>query len=183
MTFPPKIKKKRKGLKACSLPIKMESKPIPKTKRWAFTNFNLEEKPKLNIKKIQYLVYQTEETKEGNKHYQGFVIFSSPVSLPGFKERIGQSAHAEPCYANDSVNITYCTKEKSRVAPPIYFGILDYKQYKKELTNLNKFRVKWCKKILELGLYDRLEEEDLDTFLFKLTNCDWDYDLNKIEKI
>lgn len=90
------------------------SKKYPIARAWTFTsfqdNFLLHD---IDLEDVRYAV-AGEETcpTTGRKHYQGYVIFTRPMRLPGAKKAIGDpSAHFEPARGTPKQNYKYCTKE------------------------------------------------------------------------
>jgi hypothetical protein len=73
--------------------------------------------------KIQYLIYQMEETKEGKRHIQGYVEFKMPISMKRIKEIFSDSTlHIEPRRGTAQEASDYCTKVESRVMDPVKRG-------------------------------------------------------------
>lgn len=71
--------------------------------------------------RVKFLVYQLEKGKNGVPHYQGTVIFNSPIRFASAKRNIGSSAHVE--YVRDiSKAISYCKKVDTRVEGPWEVG-------------------------------------------------------------
>lgn len=77
---------------------------------------------------IQYAVYQHERAPTtGQDHWQGFVIFTTPMRFNAVKAAIGSDAvHVEPARGSSEQCRAYCTKEETRVegCHPIELGEL-----------------------------------------------------------
>lgn len=71
---------------------------------------------------MKYIVYQKERAPStGALHFQGYVVLTNPTSLVGMKA-IHATAHWEVAKGSAQDNIAYCTKEDSRVSPPVERG-------------------------------------------------------------
>lgn len=72
--------------------------------------------------RMKYLVYQKERAPStGALHFQGYVVMVNPTSLVGMKA-IHATAHFEVANGSAEDNIRYCTKEDTRVSPPVERG-------------------------------------------------------------
>lgn len=74
--------------------------------------------------KYRYIVFQPEEAPEtGTQHLQGYVYYNNAVSFSRVKKLLPR-AHIEKAKGSPEENITYCTKQDSRVpdTEPIEIG-------------------------------------------------------------
>jgi len=70
----------------------------------------------------KYLIYQRERGAEGTIHYQGYVMFREAKSRRTLKNTLSMTAHWEPAKSGPEYNITYCSKEDTRIAGPFEKG-------------------------------------------------------------
>lgn len=73
---------------------------------------------------IIYYLFQLEAAPAtGQLHYQGFLRLTNAVGLKFVKKLFGEwQPHLETCRGSEAQNITYCSKEESRVAGPWEYG-------------------------------------------------------------
>lgn len=96
----------------------------PQGKRWCFTSFD-ESPPFLSLPDgSTYLVYQREKCPKTDKeHWQGFITFVGQKRLNTVKSLAGgNNWHWEVARGKNTECRAYCTKEDTRVAPPVEFG-------------------------------------------------------------
>lgn len=73
----------------------------------------------------KYLVFQVEETKDGGKHYQGYIELKNPRTYAGIKKLFKcQWMHIEARKGTAKQASDYCKKLESRVAGPWEYGEL-----------------------------------------------------------
>lgn len=70
--------------------------------------------------KIRFCVFQHERVN--CDHFQGYIVFKSPVRMTGVKKIVGQTAHVEVRNGSHDQAKEYCTKEDTRVAGPWTYG-------------------------------------------------------------
>lgn len=101
-----------------------------RTRNWIFV-YNQEEGtplPTLQVSpndNVKYMVYQHEKVE--TDHLQGMIIFNNPRRFNGvrkfFKKLVGnERTHIEPMQGSVRQAYEYCTKDESRVEPPIEYG-------------------------------------------------------------
>lgn len=84
-----------------------------KYSRWSFTTFS--KKPVFRkMELVDLLVFQSENTKDGKLHYQGYIETYSPYSKTQIKALFSdRTMHVEPADKSRLSNIWYCTKPDS----------------------------------------------------------------------
>ncbi len=72
---------------------------------------------------IQYLVFQKEKGESGTEHYQGYIEFTQQVRISHIKKVFNtKRVHLELRKGSQTQAIIYCTKDDTRIAPPVYIG-------------------------------------------------------------
>ncbi len=91
------------------------------------------------VRKIQYLVYQLEETPgAGRQHLQMFVYFKKNVSLKTCRRRLGlPGSHCEALRGTPEQAAVYCKKEDTRVDGPYEFGDIPQQGRRTDLEELH----------------------------------------------
>lgn len=92
-----------------------------KVKRWCFTSWK---EPKLNLKLVDYMIYQKELTiSTGLEHYQGYIEFKNEYKMFQVKSIFkDKTLHCEPARENRQANFLYCTKNESYAGLRVEFG-------------------------------------------------------------
>lgn len=96
-----------------------------KSKNWCFTEYTQENfmEWKVGEKMLVYTVFQLEKCPEtGRLHYQGFIHLRDKKDRAYMRKHYTDTAHWDPCDGSPEQNITYCTKEESRVMGPWEIG-------------------------------------------------------------
>lgn len=85
---------------------------MEKSHRFSFTSWK---KPEFRPNcKLTYLIYQSEWTQEGKKHYQGYVETVNPYTILQIKSILkDKTVHVEIAHQSRSANTFYCTKIKT----------------------------------------------------------------------
>lgn len=112
-----------------------------KSRGYAFTQFDVDNKPDPHKLKCQYLIYQVERSpKSGNLHLQGFVYFRNPRSFNAVRKALS-GAHIEPA-RHDQKAMNYCKKTESRVSKPVEWGTPPKKKGRPYGTSDPKTKIK-----------------------------------------
>lgn len=115
------------------------------SRAWTFTSYKID-KPTYNSDIHKFLIFQREKCPStGREHWQGYVKYISPVRRTAAQKGIGdETCHMESAKGNHKSNVTYCTKDATRVSPPESFGEdtsqgerTDLKQFTSKVTNLS----------------------------------------------
>lgn len=69
----------------------------------------------------KFMVYQYEQGAAGTIHLQGYVIFTSNKRMAAVK-KMNARAHWELCKGTHEQAVAYCTKEDTRLLPPVTLG-------------------------------------------------------------
>lgn len=102
---------------------------MAQARHWCFTLNNpdglldCEQAPK----SLHYCVYQEEIGENGTNHFQGYLQFNRPVRLAAIKRWIS-GAHLSVANGTPEQNITYCTKEDTRIGESYIWGEPTYSQ-------------------------------------------------------
>lgn len=92
-------------------------------KNWCFTWNNPDGCPDPDLLAgCTYMVAQMEIGESGTCHYQGYVQMQRSVKLGRLREWLPK-AHWEPSRGTPTEARNYCTKEESRLEPPIEWGV------------------------------------------------------------
>lgn len=93
----------------------------------------------LDKKVITYVVFQTERCpKTGNSHFQGFIIWTTPIRFPQACKRLGGYVRLFKPVGNDQQNEDYCSKEDTRIDGPWRWGLLPSKGQRNDLGGVHK---------------------------------------------
>lgn len=86
-----------------------------------------------HLNEIGYYIYQTETTKEGKIHQQGYIQLKNKSKFNKIKKIIGEGNHVEKAKGTADENIKYCTKEDSRIGKPIEYGTVSKQGQRSDL--------------------------------------------------
>ncbi len=129
---------------------------------------NQEQDNAFDIANFKFMVYQLESAPTtGTPHLQGFSMFNSAISRDEAIRRHGGTPgdgcrfDMRLCNGSAESNIIYCTKEKTRIEGPWYYGTRPAQGERKDLRRYDKL-----KDLLKAGrsLLD-VAEEDFHSFL------------------
>ncbi len=95
------------------------------SRRYVFTINNPEESEKawLLDQPFKFIVFQQERGENGTIHFQGWVVFTTPVRVPGARTLLGGRAHVERQRGSDLEAYNYSTKNNTRINGPWETGI------------------------------------------------------------
>ncbi len=91
--------------------------------------------------KINKIIFQEEEGKNGTPHIQGVIQFKNQILFSTLKE-LFPTAHWEPCRSIKG-SIKYCSKADTRAGNQFSFGIKKKELFRKQLTDEEIWE--WCK--------------------------------------
>lgn len=77
-----------------------------------YTNVELEELKKKELKEIKYIIIGDEVSESGTPHLQGFIIYNNAKTLSGCIKNLPSRAHVEVCKGSPYQNFEYCSKHK-----------------------------------------------------------------------
>lgn len=89
---------------------------------WVFTLNNPQPEENPSFWPSRYVVYQLERGEEGTPHYQGYIVFYSNKTLSAVK-KINPRAHWDLRRGTHDEARAYCTKEDTRIEPPVEKGV------------------------------------------------------------
>lgn len=88
--------------------------------RWCFTSWT---QPNVNLKLVDYMIYQKERTTSNLEHYQGYIEFKRDYKLFQVKSLFkDKTMHCEPARESRKVNFLYCTKNESYAGLRFEYG-------------------------------------------------------------
>lgn len=103
----------------------MPSNARPQARNWCFTINNPSDETGEAILSLSplchYGVWQSERGANGTAHLQGYLAFKNRIRLATLKKTL-PTAHLEIARGTPEQNISYCTKEDSRIGPKVEFG-------------------------------------------------------------
>nr|WAE42253.1 MAG: replication associated protein [Cressdnaviricota sp.] len=104
-------------------------------RNYVFTSFD-ENPPSFDG--ARYLIYQRERcATTARDHWQGYVEYFTPTSLPVAKSHLGQTRiHLEPRKGTQSQAIEYCRKEDTRVHAPVEYGLRGHQGSRTDLDEM-----------------------------------------------
>lgn len=113
---------------------------------WCFTSFaedlveSFREQDVTLPTGLKYLVGQVEECPEtGRLHVQGFARCTKPMRRKGFQNAIGDGVcNCRPQRGTFDQARAYCTKEESRVSPPVELGERDKQGARNDLLGVKR---------------------------------------------
>lgn len=76
------------------------------------------------LETVNYAIYQRERGSNGTEHLQGYICLGKPTTFTKWKTICGRRAHIEAARGTAEENKAYCSKEDTRIAPPVEFGVL-----------------------------------------------------------
>lgn len=87
-----------------------------------FTSYE-QEPPVFDAQQMRYMVYQRERCPTTQReHWQGYVELRRQMRPRTLHQLLGHDAHFERRMGTQEEAIAYCTKEESRVEPPVHYG-------------------------------------------------------------
>ncbi len=86
---------------------------------------------------IKYIVFQLESGENGTPHFQGFVVWTSPVRIRQACARLGGAAHIERAMGSDEEASKYCQKEETRVEGPWFWGDCPHQGKRSDLIEIH----------------------------------------------
>lgn len=90
---------------------------------WCWTSFEVNP-PDWDMDYMCYMIYQKELCPDTQRiHWQGYVEFTKKIGLAAVKSHLGNKIHAEIRKGSQEEAIDYCTKEDTRIEPPVTFGV------------------------------------------------------------
>lgn len=95
-----------------------------KLRNCLITCFDLEQGRKLTPNEnFKYIVYQIEQCPKTSKlHLQGYIELTKEIRFNTLKKLLPAGTHIEPRKGTQAEAIAYCTKEETRVEPPVELG-------------------------------------------------------------
>lgn len=100
-------------------------------KHWCFTLNNPTEDihdRMLNMRDVQYAVWQLEIGEQGTEHFQGYVCFFEKKHGTTVKALFPRETHLEVACGTPAQNRRYCTKAETRVGDFCEIGIFPKKK-------------------------------------------------------
>lgn len=77
-----------------------------------YTNEELNELQKKELKQIKYIILGDEVAQSGTPHLQGFIIFNNAKTLSSVIKNLPKRSHVEICKGTPYENYQYCSKQK-----------------------------------------------------------------------
>lgn len=87
--------------------------------------------------KVGFAVWQHE--KISHNHLQGYIQFLQPFRRKAVVDLLGGRAHVEPAVSRHNTCVEYCTKPRSRISGPYYYGVPVQERSNKR-TAIEQFR-------------------------------------------
>ncbi len=109
------------------------------SRRWCFTVNNPEQEGQefldsIPTQEILHVVFQLEQGESGTNHFQGFVIWKSPIRCRQCVQRLGGRAHVERTMGTDKQAAAYSSKEDTRMAGPWQYGEVPHQGQRNDLA-------------------------------------------------
>jgi len=96
--------------------------PAKQSKYWCFASYE-KYAPAFVAEEMQSLMYQEEACPTtGRHHWQSFVKFRNKTTEFHCNELFGKDIPMKRCKAGYDDNYNYCTKSKSAIGKPVFFG-------------------------------------------------------------
>ncbi len=122
---------------------------MKRSRNWVLTNNYKEEEPLTNeellkfIKNITGLVYTAFQLEQGTKHHQIYISFKNAKSFETIKKHFPK-AHIEAMKGTPQQASDYCTKEETRLAPPVIDGDLPKQGKRTDLEDIYQMITEGC---------------------------------------
>ena len=125
---------------------------MKRSRNWILTNNYKEEEPLSNeelleyiqnITGLVYIAFQLEQGEQGTKHHQIYISFKNAKSFETIK-KLFPKAHIEAMKGTPTQASEYCTKEDTRLAPPVIDGDLPIKGKRTDLEDIHQMIKEGC---------------------------------------